>query len=164
MNRITIVRASAALAVLAVLAVVTTTSKHTVPAVYASPASLACGNNPNATLTGNYAGIQPAGFTSQGPTTGSEVPWQVVGVFFFDGNGGITTDYTAAVNGAIFTDQVFTDGTYNLSTDARGNCTGTLSIPDIGYDAKIYVVGGGAEVLGISTNTGSTATFDLKKQ
>lgn len=161
MKRITIRIVLAALAVLVALALVTTTSKHTVPAVYASPTSPGCSA---ATLNGNYAGIQPAGFTSQGPTTGSEVPWQVVGFFFFEGNGHLTTDYTAAVNGAIVTDQVFTDGTYNLSTDTNGNCTGTLSIPDVGYDAKIYVVGGGAEVLGISRNTGNTAAFDLKKQ
>lgn len=157
MKRITVVRAlAAALAVVVALATVTTTSKHAVR-VYAAPG---CSN---ATLNGNYAVIQPAGFTTHNSTTGNEVPWQFAGIAFFDGKGGGTTDYTAAVNGAIFFPNTPTLA-YTVSTDTSGNCTGTLSLPAVDYVANIYVVGGGAEVLGVSTSPGDTATFDAKKQ
>ena len=157
MKRITIIRALVALGVVLALATVTATSKHAERAVYAA------GGCSNAILNGNYAVIQSAGFTTHNSTTGNEVPWQFAGFAFFDGKGTVTADYTAAVNGAIFPNQTPT-GSYTLSTDSSGNCTGTLSLPPVDYTANIYVVGGGAEVFGISTNAGDTATFDAKKQ
>jgi hypothetical protein len=150
-KRITIAKVLAVCAVLAALAVVTTTSKHTVPAVYASTGCSA------ATLNGNYAVIQPAGFTSH------ELPWQFVGVVTFNGAGTTSVNYTAAVNGAIHTDQSSQDGTYKVNPD----CTGSLSFTAgdaAGYAANIVIIGGGAEVFGISTSAGDTATFDAKMQ
>jgi hypothetical protein len=154
MKRITIIRALAALAVVIALAAVGTISKHAVPAVYAASG---CSN---ATLNGNYSIIQPAGFTTHNSTTGNEIPWQFAGFATFDGKGAITsTNYTAAVNGAIYPNQNYS-GTYSVGSD----CTGTLSLPAIQYGANIYVIGSGAEFFGISSSLGDTASFDAKRQ
>jgi hypothetical protein len=110
--------------------------------------------------------MQPAGLTTQsssgsGSTT---VPWQFAGAGFFDGNGTFTTNYTPVVNGTPFPPQNPT-GSYHVFLDSSNNCVGTLSLPaPVSYDANIYIVGGGAEVFGISTDQGNTATFDMKKQ
>ena len=145
-----------AMTALAVLAIVTTKSEPIVPAVYASTGCT------DATLTGHYAAIQPAGFTTLHSTTGREVPWQVVGVFTFDGKGSTSINYTAAVDGVVFTAQAAA-GTYTVQSD----CTGSLSLTTgdaAGYNANIVIRGGGAEVFGISTGAGDTASFDAKKQ
>ena len=160
MKRITVVGALAGLAVVVALAISFAVSKYTVPAVHASTGCSV------ATLHGNYGVIQPAGFTTHNSPNGSEVPWQFVGVETFDGNGGTSVNYTAAVNGAIFTelgpDKVST-GTYQVNPD----CTGSLLItngPAAPANFNIVIVGGGAEVFGISTDNGDTGTFDEKKQ
>lgn len=156
MKRITIVKALAALAVVPALALVTSTSKHTVPAVYASTG---CGN---ATLNGKYAFIQPAGFTAPGNGTSTPIPWQFVAVADFNGDGTLSANWTAVVNGVPSLGQHAT-GTYAVSPD----CTGSLSLvgpDDPGATANLVVIGGGAEIFGIWTNQGSTATFDAKKQ
>lgn len=155
MRRITILRALAALALVAGLATITAT-KHAVPTIYAaSGCSIA-------TLHGSYAAIQPAGFTTHHATTGSEVPWQVVGIFTFDGSGNTFAAYTAAVDGAIYQKQT-SAGTYAVNPD----CTGTISLTTgdaAGYAADLAISGSGAEMFGISTSAGDTATFDAKKQ
>ena len=165
MKRITIVGALAAFVILAALAVATKTSERTVPTVYASQTVPGC---TVATLNGNYAVMQPGGFTVSGnSTTGNEVPWQFVGVANFDGQGNIQVIYSAVVNGAFYSNQTGT-GSYDLRSGPNfSECIGTINLPlgsDPGYAANIAVVGGGAEVFGISTNAGGTAAFDAKKQ
>ena len=162
MKRITILSALLALVVLAALAIVTTTSKHIVPAVYASTG---CSD---ATLNGNYAVIQPAGLTTRAIPTGSEiVPWQFAGVGHFDGQGTFSLNYTAAVNNVVYTSQT-AGGTYTVgSSGPNSECVGDITITSgdaVGTTANVYSVGSGAEVFGIITNQGNTATFDLKKQ
>lgn len=185
MKRIRTVSALAALAVVVALAIVSTRSKHTVPTVYAASG---CSN---ATLNGNYALMQPAGFIAPGgSTTGSEVPWQFVGVANFDGQpqGHIQVVYTAVVNGAISGKDLQSTpqtgvGVYTVSSEpnflepiSELPCTGSISLRSgdaAGITANIVIVGGGAEVFGIitntggitsSTNAGGTASFHLKKQ
>ena len=161
MKRITVRRALAALVVLAALAVVTTTSKKTVPAAYASTG---CSD---ATLNGKYAVIQPAGFTAPGNGTATPVPWQFVGVTDFKGDGTLSAEWTAAVNGAISggppNPLQTSSGNYTVNSDCAGSLT--LTGPNAaGSTANLVVIGGGAEIFGIWTNTGNTATFDAKKQ
>jgi hypothetical protein len=114
-------------------------------------------------LSGNYGGIQPAGFVTPGHAVkGAEVPWQVVGVISFDGVSNVSFSYTAAVNGAVFTNQAST-GTYAVNSD----CTGSLSLTSgdaAGYTANMVIIGSGAEILGLATQNGETASFDAKKQ
>ncbi len=173
MQRITVVRALAGLAVVVALAMVAITSKHTVPPVYAGSGCSA------ATLNGNYAVMQPAGFTANGNnTTGGEVPWQFVGVAYFDGHGNMAATYTATVNGAISFNNMDT-GTYTLTagnvlqsliSSAPSECVGSITFGNggsaPGYTANIATVNGGAEIFGIyaPVSGGGTATFDLKKQ
>lgn len=146
------------------LVIVLGTTMHNVPSVRASAASAGCSD---ITLTGNYAAIQPAGFSSSGPTTGNEVPWQVVGVFHFDGSGNFSADYTAVVNGVTFLNQSGS-GHYSVTSSGRySECVGTLIMETgsaAGYTANLAVVGGGAEVFGLATGTGGTASFVAKKQ
>jgi hypothetical protein len=144
MKRITVVLV--AVAVVVVLAV---------PAVYAASGCSV------ATLNGNYGFIQPGGFTTHNSATGSEVPWQYVGIEAFDGKGNTNVNYTAAVNGATSTGQSSV-GIYNVNSD----CTGSLSFitgDAAGLNFNIVIVSGGAEVFAISTNAGDTATTIEKK-
>src|SRR6266568_2023723 len=92
MKRIRIASALLALAVLAALAIVTTTSKHTVRAVYASTGCT------DATLTGNYGFNYSGSTSSHGPTTttvGPVVPIAAVGVFTFDGAGNVSASFSS---------------------------------------------------------------------
>jgi hypothetical protein len=157
MRRITVVLAMAALAAIAALVIVPTTSKHTLPRVYASAGCT------DATLAGSYAFIQPAGFTApHSGTKAKEVPWQFVGVETFDGAGNTSVNYTVAVNGAISTNQTGA-GTYSVNSD----CSGSLSFTSgdaAGYAANLAISDGGAEVFAISTNPGNTGTVVEKRQ
>jgi hypothetical protein len=152
-----IVSSVLALAALAALVVVTTTSRRDVQPVYAQSGCT------DATLIGNYAVIQPAGFTTpKKATTGNEVPWQIVGVITFDGAGNASASYSGSLNGSVFTGQT-TSGTYIVNSD----CSASLSFTSgdaAGYTANMVIIGGGAEVFGTSTNTGNTASFDAKRQ
>jgi len=144
------------LAVLAALAIVTTTSKRSVQAVYASTGCT------DATLTGKYA-FNLSGFTTpHRETTGSEVPAAAVGVFTFDGAGNLSTTLTGSINGAIEAADT-SSGTYTVNRD----CTGTLSLTtgDVaGYDVNLVIIASGTEAFAVSTTPGVTQTLDLKKQ
>jgi hypothetical protein len=117
----------------------------------------------NATLTGNYAAIQPAGFTTPGRSLkGAAVPWQVVGTFTLDGAGNVSASYTAAVNGTDYTSQT-ASGSYTVNSD----CTASLSFTSgdaAGYAADLAIIRSGAELFGIAAGNGDTASFDAKKQ
>jgi hypothetical protein len=156
MKQIRIFSVLLALAVLAALAIVTTTSRHTVRAVYASTGCT------DATLTGNYA-FTLSGFTTPNKsTTGGEVPAAAVGVFTFDGAGNLSTTLTVSLNGAIEVGDT-SSGTYTVNRD----CTGTLSLTagDItGYTVNLVILGSGTEAFAVSTVPGVTQTLDLKKQ
>jgi hypothetical protein len=157
MRRITVVLPIAALAAIAALMIVPATSKHTLPRVYASSGCT------DATLTGSYAFMQPAGFTNNhSGTKGREVPWQFVGIETFDGAGNTSVNYTAAVNGAISTNQAST-GTYSVNSDCSGSLT--FSSGDAaGYSANLAISDGGAELFAMSTNPGNTGTVVEKRQ
>lgn len=146
-----------ALAVLAAIVVVTTDSRQTVRIAYAQSG---CSD---ATLTGNYGFIQPAGFIARGNSLkGREVPWQLVGLLTFDGDGNVSASYSGAINGSVFTSQT-TSGTYTVNSD----CTAALSFNSgdaAGYTANMVMIGAGAETFGIATGAGDTASFDAKKQ
>jgi hypothetical protein len=158
MKRIRIASALLALAVMAALAIVTTTSKHSVRAVYASTGCT------NATLTGNYA------FTNQGfaspsrspATNGNQVPFAAVGLSVFDGGGNTSTSFTLVFDGAVSTGQTGA-GTYTVNPD----CTGSISFTTgslAGLNMDMVIIGGGTEVFAIDKGFTATATLDLKKQ
>jgi hypothetical protein len=113
--------------------------------------------------------IQPAGFTTTSASnSGNEVPWQFVAVVTFDGHGGLSADWTAAVNGAISgynleNAPAHAIGSYSLNSDCKGSFA-LVGPDDPGGTANLAVIGGGAEIFGIWTNSGSTASFDAKKQ
>ncbi|HEV2493395.1 MAG TPA: hypothetical protein VG204_10050 [Terriglobia bacterium] len=156
MKRIRIASALLALVVLAALAIVTTTSKHTVRAVYASSGCT------DATLSGNYAFSYSGHTSSQGPTTttrGPVVPLAAVGLFAFDGAGNLSASFSVSSNGTIATGQT-DSGTYSVNSD----CTGSVSLTTSGFTGSIAIAGGGSEVLGMDTRATYTSTFDLKKQ
>jgi len=152
-----IIGVSLALAVSAALLVLFPTSKHGLPVVHAQSGCSV------ATLTGNYGFIQPAGFITPGHAVkGAEVPWQLAGIMAFDGAGDVSASYSGAINGTVFTNQT-ASGTYAVNSD----CTGSLSFTSgdaAGYTANMAIIGGGAELFGVSTGTGDTASFDAKKQ
>jgi hypothetical protein len=156
MKRIRIASALLALAVLAALAIVTTTSKHTVRAVYASTGCT------DATLTGNYA-VSGPGFTNTNKTAnGNEVPFTAVGVFTFDGAGNISTTFTLSTNGAIQVGDT-SSGTYSVNQD----CTGSISFTSgnaAGISENMVIIGGGTEIFAINTTPGVTETLDVKHQ
>lgn len=149
-----------AIAVLAAFAILASTAKLHVTTLPAVHAQSACSN---ATLIGNYAAIQPAGFTTPGHSLkGAAVPWQVVGTFTFDGTGDVSANYTTSVNGTVYTSQT-ASGSYAVNSD----CTASLSFTSgdaAGYTANLVILGAGAEFFGIATGTGDTAAFDAKKQ
>jgi len=110
-----------------------------------------------ATLNSSY-GFSESGFAL---VSGSQVPFAAVGLLEFDGRGNSSITYTFAFGGTISTSQTGT-GTYSVNT----NCTGSVSFTT-GNAAGItdnIAIARGAEVLGIQTNSGVTATFDAKKQ
>jgi hypothetical protein len=153
MKRIRIASALLALAVLAALAIVTTTSKHSVRAVYASSGCT------DAALNGNYA-FSSSGFTNTNKTTnGSELPQALVGTLTFDGAGNFSTGYTQVLNGTSFTAQT-NSGTYTVNSD----CTGSLTFTVGNAAANTVIIGGGTEVFGIFIINGVTETFDAKHQ
>ena len=150
-----ILRAFLALAVSAALFVVATSWKHSVTVVHAQGA---CSN---ATLTGNYpfiySGANAPGHSVTGKNTFGNA---AVGVLTFDGVGGLLLTDTVVFNGHATSTSVPDTGTYTVNSD----CTGTTTDTTIGVHFNIATVGGGAEVFGIETDEGFTATFDAKKQ
>jgi hypothetical protein len=115
----------------------------------------------NATLTGNYpfiySGMNAPGHSVTGKNTFGNA---AVGVFTFDGAGNVTASYTVVFNGHATSTSVPDTGTYTVNSD----CTGTTTDATIDVHFNIVTVGGGAEVFGIETDEGFTATFDAKKQ
>jgi hypothetical protein len=114
--------------------------------------------------------IQPAGLTTNNSSgNGStQVPWQFAGVVTFYPDGSVAASWTAAVDGAISGgDQnnfQSAKGTYTVNT---ATCAGSLVLTQgqaAGLSANFFLAGGGAEIFGIMTNPGNTATFDAKKQ
>jgi hypothetical protein len=139
-------------AILAALVILVPTSRHSVPAVYASSGCT------NAALAGNYAFSNPGFTTPTKSVTGEEDPFATVGVLAFDGVGGVSVSYTLAFKGKISPGQTGT-GTYTVNSD----CTGSISFPTI-VDFNTVIIGGGAEIFGIETTPSFTGTFDAKKQ
>lgn len=160
-------RTVTALLAVAVLAAVilSTTSKHTVPAVYAQTQNT-CSNG---ILTGNYAFVYK-GFDAPGPNTNNgmnNTPVAAVGVLTFtpppiaNGNPGtVTLRYTFVSNGKVGTEGVNDQGTYTVNSD----CTGALTDTTQGVHWNIVTVGGGAELFAIQTDASFTDTFVAKKQ
>jgi hypothetical protein len=114
-----------------------------------------------ASLTGHYATTW-SGFTNPNGKSGHQVPWAGEGVIQFDGAGNLSFTYNTSLNGSIFTAQK-TTGTYKVNSD----CTASLKFtsgPPTGFTAEMAMIGGGKEVFGVSTDTGDTMSFDLKKQ
>lgn len=116
----------------------------------------------NAALSGGYA-ITWSGYTNpNGTQPGSQVPWVGIGNGTFDGAGNVSFDYSGSINGQVFTGQS-TSGTYTVNSD----CTASLSFTSgdaAGFTANMVLIGEGKEVFGVSTGTGDSMTFDLKKQ
>lgn len=108
-----------------------------------------------ATLRGNY-GFIASGFFADGA---GNSPIVASGSGTFDGEGNASAAITASFNGSI---QTFPwTGTYSLNSDCTGLLTAT---PGSGLaDFSIVVVQKGAEILGISSDSGNTWTIDLKK-
>jgi len=149
-----IVSAFLALAVSAALVVVATNWKHSPRAVHAQSGCSV------ATLTGNY-GVSWQGFDILIAGTHA-VPWAGVGVLSVDGKGNVTITFTSALNGKISTGATGA-GSYTVNPD----CTGSLSFTSgdaAGETANIVIVGGGTEVLALSTLTTQTIMLDAKKQ
>ena len=148
-----IVSALLALAASATLVFVVTSWKHGVTPVHAQ------GGCSVATLTGNYAFIQPgwAPLKSQG----NQLPFFNMGVIAFDGTGDFSVSLTGVAHGVVSNE---TDaGTYTVNPD----CTGSFSIttgPAAGLTFNMAIIGGGAEIFGINTTAGFTSSFDAKKQ
>lgn len=115
----------------------------------------------NATLTGTYA-LMWSGFTTKKAPAGNEVPWAGAGQIAFDGAGNITSTYSTAIDGTIYTSQAAA-GTYSVSPDCNGTLTFTSGDAG-GVTANLVVASGGAEAFGVITNTGDTVSVDLKRQ
>ena len=143
------------MAAVAALVVWAPTMKHgsAVPVVHAQSG---CSN---ATLTGNYGFNNPGFTTPNRSVKGAEVPFAAVGVLAFDGAGNIATTFTLAIRGGISTG-LTSSGTYAVNSD----CTGSISLTDIGVNFNTVIIGGGTEVFGIETPPSFTGTFDAKKQ
>jgi hypothetical protein len=145
-----------ALAVSATLVFVVTNWKHGVTPVHAQ------GGCSIATLTSAYAFRDPAFVAPGHAVNGAEVPAAAVGVFSFDGLGGVSASYTLVINGVISTGQTGS-GTYTVNSD----CTGSVSFTTgdaAGLTFNIIIIGGGTEIFGIHTSPGITGAFDAKKQ
>ena len=148
-----IVSALLALAVLAALVIVTTTSKHSVRAVYAQSG---CSN---ATLTGSYGWFTPFQFDNKNKKGGGfYTPAANQGTFTADGVGNWSAAWTSATNGVITLGQMDV-GTYTVNSD----CTDSISDSG-GQLANFVIVSGGTEFFGIFTIPGSTQEIDAKKQ
>jgi hypothetical protein len=143
------------MAAVAALVVWAPTMKHgsAVPVVHAQSG---CSN---ATLTGNYGFNNPGFTTPDHSVKGAEVPFAAVGVLAFDGAGNVSTTFTFAIRGGIFPGQT-SSGTYAVNSD----CTGSISLTDIGVNFNTVIIAGGTEVFGIETTPSFTGTFDAKKQ
>ena len=113
----------------------------------------------DATLAGNYPfdlnGASAPGHSTKGM---NNVPTAAVGVFTFDGAGGLSLTYTVVFNGHAST--ASDTGNYTVNSD----CTGTATDTTINVHFNIVTVGGGSEIFGIETDAGFTDTFDAKKQ
>jgi len=113
-----------------------------------------------ATLTGNY-GVRWQGFDIL-KGTAHEVPWAGVGVLTFDGAGTVSFSWTQSLDGKISTG-LSGAGNYSVNSD----CTGSVSFTsgDAAEEtANVVIVGGGQEVLSVSTLNTQTIMLDAKKQ
>jgi hypothetical protein len=149
-----IVRPLLALAVSATLVFVVTSWKHNLVRVHAQSVCSVT------TLNGNY-GVSWQGFDILRAGTRS-VPWAGVGVESFDGAGDVATSFTQALNGRITTGATGA-GTYTVNPD----CTGSASFTSgdaVGEISNFVIVGGGTEVLAISTLNTQTIVLDAKKE
>ena len=141
------------------LLVLAPAAKKAIPSISVVHAQSGC---TDATLTGNY-GFSDSGFVSNNRTgSGNEVPLSAVGVLTFDGAGNASISYTVADNGTILTN-VTGSGTYAVDSGCAGSISFTSGAA-AGITFNIVTVGGGTEVLGIPTVTGTTQTLDAKKQ
>ena len=143
-----------ALGVSVTLVFVVTTWKHGSTTVHAQ------GGCTVATLKGNY-GVSWQGFDILKGGTRS-VPWAGIGVESFDGAGIVAITFTQALNGNI-TAGATGAGTYAVNPD----CTASVSFTSgdaVGETANAVIVGGGTEVLAVSTLSSQTIMVDAKKQ
>jgi hypothetical protein len=106
-----------------------------------------------ATLTGS-SGFTFSGFVKD---HGRNVPFAGTGISASDGAGNISATITASENGDIETFPY--TATYVVNPD----CTGSATSTNGGANFSFVIVGGGKEVLGVSTSPGDTWTIDLKK-
>ncbi len=155
-----ILSAFLALAVAATLVFVATSWKHSVTAVHAQ------GGCSDATLTGNYPFIITGASAPARSVKGqNNVHNAAVGVATFDGAGIVSLSYTVVFNGKATTISPPDTGTYTVNS----NCTGTLTIVNVtspGENAHYttVILGGGTELMAISTNNEATQTVSVKKQ
>lgn len=151
--------AAALVVLIATIAPTTSKSQHGLRPVYAQSGCT------DTTLTGNYAVIGPGFVTPAAAKTVSasqDVPIAIVGVLAFDGAGKVSFTFTLAVNGVI-SQGLTSSGAYTVNSD----CTGSISFTSgaaAGVAFNTAIIGGGTEVFAIQTNSGTTATFDAKKQ
>jgi len=159
MKRIRTVRDfAAAIALVALLSILGATSKHMARAAYAASG---CSIS---TLTGNYGFTQTGFFNFSKNGGGGYAPTADVGIANFDGTGHFTAMFTDSTNGKITTG-LSAPGTYTVDS----NCTGTMTIVNVtspGENANYttVILGGGTEMMAISTNNEATQTVSIKKQ
>lgn len=147
---------SAFLALAAAVAVVAlpVMSKHNLTAVHGQSGCTV------ATVAGSY------GFTFNGSDrvsskTQAFVPFVGAGVLTFDGSGSVAAEFAFSYNGSIGSTTNYT-GTYTVNS----NCTGSIIATPGSGNSSVYfaVVGGGAELLATTLQTGNTWTLDAKRQ
>jgi hypothetical protein len=118
------------------------------------PAAHAAEQCTAATLRGNY-GFTFSGFVQD--QTGNNVPFSGIGLATLDGEANASANITVSVNGTL---QVFQwTGTYTVNPD----CTGSATSTNGNADFSLVIVRGGAEFMGVATNSGDTWTIDFKK-
>ncbi len=115
----------------------------------------------DATLAGSYAFVWQA-FTTKHGVQGQDVPWAGTGKVTFDGAGNSVATWTTSLDGTILTSQSGA-GPYTVNADCSGNWTLTTG-DAAGFSANLQIASGGAEVFGVDTGAGDTASFTLKKQ
>lgn len=144
------------LVALAVLAITAKKGIATLPVVHAQ------GGCTNASVSGNY-GFTLQGFDVPKAGIGNQVPFAGAGVLGFDGLGNVSFSFFTTVLGRKIAPPGTAAGTYNVNSDCTGTISGTS--PEVaGETLDMVIVGGGGEVLGISTTNTQTFTLDAKKQ
>ncbi|HSI88923.1 MAG TPA: hypothetical protein VK918_07685 [Pyrinomonadaceae bacterium] len=114
----------------------------------------------NATLRGQFA-FRGDGLVPGGPPPAPMVPFGVIGLMTFDGDGNLTNASTASNNGTILSG--LRTGYYTIEEDCTGTLQVILPFPPFEINHSLVISEKGDSFYMIGTDPFSVVTFEAKR-